>query len=437
LLTILPVAMTMTLIPQALPGQDASRAMDRWNWAAMEWIGFLKAGEYEKAGERVSPEVPEDAMTPDRLHTIWSQLSAQLGVLQSLDPGLVVSHGGYHVVDLPAAFQNAEVVIRVSLSDLMMVAGFWILPAEPPPYSPPAYVDLESFVEREVTVGSEPWSLPGALTLPKGEGPFPAVVLVHGSGPNDRDETVGGNRPFRDLAWGLASQGVAVLRYDKRTKVYGGSLPPDIGLDDEVVEDALSALTVARTIPEIDADRVFLLGHSLGGMMAPAVASRDAGLAGVAILAAPARSPLALRQLDSLIALVDRIESDGWGAEETLLGAPAAYWKEWSAVDPVTLARGLDLPLLVLQGGRDYQSTPEDLELWRQGMAGEEGFHARLYPNLNHLFAPGEGTATPAEYTTEVKHVAVEVVHDLASWMKGIGPKVAPPKRVRQVVPAT
>src|SRR5437868_1155092 len=77
-------------------------------------------------------------------------------------------------------------------------------------------VNRDTFDEREVTVGKGEWELPGTLGLPKGSGPFPAVVLVQGSGPQDRDETMGVNKPFQDIAWGLASNGIAVLRYDKR-----------------------------------------------------------------------------------------------------------------------------------------------------------------------------------------------------------------------------
>ncbi len=99
-------------------------------------------------------------------------------------------------------------------------------PAPEVPYAPPDYAVAGAYTEREVTVGSGEWALPGTLTMPAGPGRFPAVVLVHGSGPNDRDETFGPNKTFKDLALGLASRGVAVLRYDKRTKVYGAKIAP-------------------------------------------------------------------------------------------------------------------------------------------------------------------------------------------------------------------
>ena len=107
--------------------------------------------------------------------------------------------------------------------------------------------------------------------------------------------------------------------------------------------------------------------------------------------------------------------------DEVVLGAPAPYWREVAAVDPVATAAGLSVPLLVLQGGRDYQSTTEDLELWVAGLQGRPGFHSKLYPNLNHLFGPGTGMATPEEYSAGPNYVDPEVIQDLADWVAGAG----------------
>ncbi len=435
------LSLPMVIVPGTLPGQEASLGSDRWNRAALEWIELLKGGSFQEAGARVDPAVPEGAMGPEQLGTLWAQISAQLGALQSLRAGTVSEQGEYHMVDLPAAFENQSLVLRVVLTDSLQVSGFFLRPSEPPAYDSPPYVDEDRFDEMEVTIGSDPWLLPGVLTLPKEEGMVPVLILVHGSGPNDRDETIGANRPFRDLAWGLASRGIAVLRYDKRTKVHGANLPADIGLDEELVLDALLALEVARNRPEIDSNQVFLLGHSLGGMMAPEIGFRDGRLAGIAILAAPSRpffqvltsqleylaslesdpgSP-ARTQLDSLIRVVKRVESGEAPQDQVVLGAPPRYWREVAEVDPVAVARDLSIPLMVLQGGRDYQSTPEDLSLWEEGLGEKEGFTPKLYPTLNHLSASGTGTATPEEYVSGARHVDEEVIQDLASWIHGIG----------------
>jgi pimeloyl-ACP methyl ester carboxylesterase len=428
------IAMTF---PSPLAPQEPGVQIDRWNRAAMEWVSFLQNQQFESAGARVDPAVPESAMGPQQLQTIWAQLSAQLGELEGLEAGPVTVHEQYHIVDLPAAFSNQPVVLRVVLTDDLLVSGFFVRPPAPPAYEAPSYVDSDAFTEVEVTVGADPWPLPGVLALPTGVGPFPAIVLVHGSGPNDRDETLGGNRPFRDLAWGLASRGVAVLRYDKRTRVYGGALPADIGLEEEVVEDALMALSFLRAREEVDPARVFLLGHSLGAMLAPDIGARDGEVAGVAVLAAPLRpfltvlrsqleyiasleedpSSPALAPLDSLLAEVDRAQAGELKDDELLMGVRRGYWRELEELDPLGAARLLSAPIFILQGGRDYQSTPEDFRLWEEGLGGREGVRMKLYPFLSHLFTPGEGTATPEEYATQVKHVDPEVIRDLAAWI--------------------
>lgn len=151
-------------------------------------------------------------------------------------------------------------------------------------YPPPDYADLSSFTEVECAVGS----LPATLTIPKGKGPFPGVVLVHGSGANDRDETLWPNKVFRDVAWGLASQGIAVLRYDKYSYVYD-SMPGNISGRDLLVANALSAVDLLKS--EANVREVFVLGHSEGGWLAPLIAEESNGAVdGLIILAGPTKS---------------------------------------------------------------------------------------------------------------------------------------------------
>src|SRR5690242_5008467 len=115
------------------------------------------------------------------------------------------------------------------------------------------YVNHDAFTEEEVIVSSSGFSLPGTLSIPKGDGPFPVIVLVHGSGPHDRDETIYGNKPFRDLAWGLASKGIAVMRYEKRAKVAPMSYANKIfTVKEEVTDDAIAALQLAQTHSRIN-----------------------------------------------------------------------------------------------------------------------------------------------------------------------------------------
>jgi dienelactone hydrolase len=322
------------------------------------------------------------------------------------------------------------------------IAGFFIVPPKQgagPEYTPPAYVHKEAFHEQDVTVGAGEWALPGTLSIPVGQGPFPALVLVHGSGPNDRDETVGAGKPFRDLAWGLASRGIAVLRYEKRTRAHGAKLANVAGftVQQETVDDALAAAGLLRHTAGIDPKRVFVLGHSLGGMLIPRIGRGDPQLAGLIVMAGAARplediileqvSYLAAAdgqvtdteksQIESLRAEVARVKALKPGDTGTALGAPDSYWVDLHGYNPLEAARALKAPLLILQGERDYQVTMDNFELWKKALAGRPGVTFKTYPKLNHLFAEGEGKSIPADYE-KPGHVAEAVVADVAGWIK-------------------
>lgn len=278
--------------------------------------------------------------------------------------------------------------------------------------------------------------------MPNGPGPFPAVVLVHGSGPNDRDESIGPNKPFKDLAWGLATRGVAVLRYEKRTKQCPAQMMQSMStltVNEEVVNDALAAVAYLRGVPAVDPDRVFILGHSLGGTVAPRIAARDPRLAGLILLAASNRNLADLmveqneylatldgtvtaeeaQALDQLRKQVERVKALDFKEGEVILGAGRAYWADILAYDPVATARSLTVPMLILQGERDYQVTRVDFAAWKDGLAGRAGVQFKSYPALNHLFIAGSGQPNPGEYDVP-GNVAREVVDDIAAWIAGL-----------------
>ena len=360
----------------------------------------------------------------------------------------------YTNATVQASFANATLPLIVTVDAAGRVAGLHTgAPTAAPPGtpaspsaspSPASYVDPGAFTEREVTVGMAPWELPGTLTVPVGEGPFPAVLLLAGSGPQDRDETIGPNAPLRDLAWGLASNGIAVLRYDKRTKAHATEMAAEVEsvtVWEETIDDAVLAIGMLRGTPGIDRDRVFVAGHSLGGYLAPRIAAEVPGrLAGIALLEANS-SPLgqliidqyaylasdeggadaqARAQLETVRAQVALAESPGLStatpASELPLGVPAAYWLDLRTYDPLATARDLPMPLFFSQGGRDYQVPPSELAAWREALADRTDVAFHEYPALNHLLMAGSGPSTPAEYA-QPGHVAPEVVADLAAWI--------------------
>ncbi len=299
-----------------------------------------------------------------------------------------------------------------------------------------------------VSVGSPP--LTGTLTLPAGRGPFPAVVLVSGSGPSDQNETVEANHPFLDIALGLAARGIASIRYDKRTHDYPQSVDPrTFTLTQEYVPDALAAIGVLQRRPEIDPRLIFVLGHSQGGTYAPLIARRAPELAGVILMAASTESTAAalLRQVRYLATLpgggAAKAELPAITAEAAAIASPAALAKDKSGTvlyggvgpayylsgfgyDEVATARSIPQPLLLLQGDRDYQVTvADDLDVWLRGLRGRRGVTVVQFPDVDHLMLDGSGPPSPADYA-KPGHVDPKVIAAIAAWVERVRAGQAP-----------
>jgi dienelactone hydrolase len=432
------VLILLALLPAVLLAQPmAPPAAKSPTAVAAELIDHLAKAEFQAAAANFA-EAMRAAAPPEKLSEIWTAVQGQLGAYKRRTGVRTEKQGPYEVALVTAEFERGTVDFKVVVDDAGRVAGFFIVPPQQatPGYAPPAYVHKEAFQERDVTIGTGEWALPGTLAVSAGAGPFPAVVLVHGSGPNDRDETVGAEKPFRDLAWGLASRGIAVLRYEKRTRQHGSKLAAvkDFTVQQETVDDALAAADLLRHTQGIDPKRVFVLGHSLGAMMAPRIGQRDPQLAGLIVMAGATRplediileqvsylagadgtvSDAEKGQIESLRAEVSKVKALKPGDTGVALGAPASYWLDLRGYDPAVAAKSLKQPLLVLQGGRDYQVTPDSLEVWKKAVPGAT---FKTYPKLNHLFIEGEGKSLPQEYE-KPGHVADEVIADLAAWIK-------------------
>ena len=418
-------------------------------------LDLAQAGRFEEIHDLFAP--PLRAMVPaEALQAAWAAEIAQRGPVAAVGEPVSESAGpGGVVVKISVSFERGEVTVVISLAGGGWLTGIQLVPAsaaEPAaPWQPPDYADPAAFDEQDVTVGSGPLAVPGTLSLPRRGGPWPAVVLLGGSGPVDRDETVGRNKPFRDLAWGLASRGVAVLRFDKVTYAHGKEVVQDRGftLADEYLPQATAAIDLVRGRPGIDAGRIVVAGHSLGGTVAPRVAAAAPSVAGLVILAGGTQ-PLhwaAVRQVRYLAALnlataaasepvieamtrqAEKVDSPDLSPStpdsELPFGVPAPYWLDLRGYDPVAAAAALGKPILILQGGRDYQATvAEDLAGWQAGLAGRPDVTIRIYDADNHLFVPGSGPSSPVEYE-QARHVDPAVVADIADWLASALPAPA------------
>jgi dienelactone hydrolase len=396
---------------------------------------------------RFSPDVAQKLTVP-QLEQTWSMMVQQGGAVREVGTArLAQSANGVSLVIVPITLERLAVDLRLAIAS-DKIAGIFLAPPErmgqtAPTWSPPAYVDAAKFTSVEVTVGAAPTALGGTLTLPKTADPaakVPAVVLIHGSGINDRDETIGPNRPFRDIAEGLATRGIAALRYDKRTKAHPEAFGGSFTVREEVLDDARAAVALLASRPEIDAGRIVIVGHSLGGTLAPRIADGDHDIAAVAILAGATRPlpTLFIEQAEYLASLhgpIDdttrqRLDAIKAGAARALaakasdgatkiLGIPAAYWADLNAYDAAAAAAGLSLPLLILQGGRDYQVTAADLDRYKTALAGHSNVTMREFPRLNHLFMLSPGKGGPDDYR-RLGHVAAPVIATLAMFVSGL-----------------
>ena len=305
-------------------------------------------------------------------------------------------------------------------------------------YPPPPYVDMEAFEETEVVIGEAPWELGATLTMPEGPGPSPILVLVPGPDASDRDGTERGNKMFRDLAWGLATQGIATLRYDKRTWAHALAFArqPEFTLDDELVDDALAALAVARLTPRIDPARVYVLGVSLGGFVAPRIAQRDPGIAGLILVSAPSGSYVRrmaqvyqdIAEADGVVKASEQLTIDEYQARVRNIEALAAgetaeldmltrsaYFLDLASYRPEEFVLGLQPSLLFVYGDFGPQIVQSDILGWARSLQGRLEAGYRLYRDHNQLlFAVHEMTGPTLRRRG---YVGQAVVGDIAAWI--------------------
>ncbi|MFT3710558.1 MAG: alpha/beta fold hydrolase [Archangium sp.] len=258
---------------------------------ARDVVADLSARAFERVVKKFDAQMA-GALPPDKLSGVWDGVIAQAGAFKTIRELKLEKKDTYDVAVMRVQFEKADLIMTLAMNAQGQVAGMFFKPAgplvqwSPPPYAPKP----DAMTETEVTVGSK-FKLPGNLVVPAGTGPFPAVIFVHGSGPNDRDESTGPNKLFKDLALGLASKGIASLRYDKRTLVAPGEFKPSSSytVKEESLDDVHEALSLLATNPKINAKKIFVVGHSLGGTLAPRLAADDGRVAGIISLAGATR----------------------------------------------------------------------------------------------------------------------------------------------------
>jgi len=375
------------------------------------------------------------------LQQIYSQIQAQSGDIENILNQNCSIKGEYILCVNTVKLSKGNLKFLLSFNKNNQISGFFIQPDdEKVNYTNPSYADTTKFQKKSLKFGTE-FPLDGELDLPIGQKPVPCIIFVHGSGPNDMDETILSNKPFKDLAYGLSSNGIATFRYNKRTYQYGAQLTKYIDtltLDFETLEDVQLAYNYVKNQAGIDSKNIYILGHSLGGYAIPKIAEMIPEAAGFIMLAGSARpleevisdqfqylselpNPnITPEQLDEAKQLIEKIKKEDFSEVKSPsdypFAASPAYWKYLHRYDPLKSASKIKRPILVLQGERDYQVSQKDFELWKSALKNNKDAEFKLYPNVNHLFLEGTGKSTPDEYNT-IGHIPIYVINDIVNWV--------------------
>lgn len=377
---------------------------------------MLVSGEYEEASKRLP-----SSLTPQVLEQSLGSVVAIVGQPE----GLVSARPGQVVW----AFENADLAFSYQFEEDKVVGlNINFVAAEA--------VTTGSFEEQSVKVGQ--YELDGSLCLPQVSEIPPVVILIQGSGSSDKNETVMSNSPFQDLAYGLAEEGVATLRYDKRFYARPDLAADGIDLESEYLEDVNSAIEMAFGM---GFSKVFVLGHSLGGSLVPVIAKTNEGLSGIISMAGSLRplwrlsydqnqeiiGKMSPEQKASIQATIDQLEKDLVTIESdeldtvdsqgTLMGLPVEYLRSIKRNCGLDFIDEVDIPVLVLQGSADFQVYPDvDYTLWQEALAGRDNCEFHLYEGLNHIFMQTNGKRDVSEYAVS-GHVDQAVIDDIASFV--------------------
>ncbi len=403
---------------------------------AKKFFETLVQGEFKKLlTEFAYVPIMASQLTEETLEAISQQIIGTAGKFEEVTSTYETEEQEYTIVNMISKYTNLTLNIRVVFNDDKTIAGFNFLPYNEKKLP-------SNVTEESMTFGSEEYTLTGALTFPKDGSDCPVVILVHGSGPNDMDETIGPNSPFKDIAYALGEQGIGVLRYNKRTLEHTKKVIEEaetLTVYEETIDDVVYAYNYLKKEKNIEED-IYILGHSLGGYLMPRIAKEVPEAAGYIMLAGNA-SPLEdlyeyqilylanldgtvtdqeQASIDYYISVVEKVrkldESSNYSIQE-LGGLSKSYWLDLQDYDPVALVRTITSPLLILQGSRDYQITVDEFNLYREGLSGMDNVSFKLYEGLNHLFLKGEGTPGPEEYAIP-STVDSAVIEDITTFIK-------------------
>lgn len=408
----------------------------------LEYAEMVREGLLEENYEEFLSNCTDQLTTKlnsSMLKGLMDQMTEQYGeATSSREKGIkITAENTFYLSEI--MFGEASFDVEIALDQDSKISSLMLKPATfkgewvPADYAANTY-NSEQFILKNTGLRAE-------IISPEGESKTAIVVMVHGSGPNDMDGSLGPNKFFKDIALGLAKVGIASLRYNKRTYDFPSASAQkanEFTIDDIVTNDAVSALKHAN---DLGYEKVILLGHSLGGHLAPKIAEQSK-VSGVVVMAGNSspmidllvpqyeylmkndpNSQITEFMLNAISAQVDLVKSKEYDSSTPLmmlpLGLPPSFWRSLEKYSAVEVARKQkNTPYLILNGERDYQVTTAEAEGWKSGNKNPLS-KTIIYPGANHLFYKGEGVLIPSEYDIK-SHVSEEVVIDIMKWINSL-----------------
>ena len=374
----------------------------------------LTKGKVNEIYDILTPTVKKQFTEKD-LKEAWNMIVADMGNFIELGEISEVIEGNNKTVYVILKYENIHIEVSYYYNESKKLEGIFFDYVT----SEEEFVSNDYFEESEITFGKKENPIEGILTMPKDVKKPPVAILVHGSGHHDADETIGPNKPFRDIAHGLARQGIAVIRY-KESSIE--KVMDKLTIQDDSLNDASQAIKYAQSCGKFNTDKIYLIGHSLGGMMAPKLAADNKEVDGIVSLGGSPRkledivydqNNILLKEDKSVTEdifkahmaevkmAVDKIKNLKEASSEEILGYPASYWYSLNQIDIAGIAKSLDIPILIAQGSADFQVYADiDYKAWQELLEGKDNVTFRLYDNLNHLFMTSNGMKDMTEQTT-------------------------------------
>lgn len=379
----------------------------------------------EKAYSYFDDKIKSQISLPVLEQTV-NQLESQLGKFKSV----IEINQENSIYYYYSEFEKMKLDIKIAFKDSDKIVGFF--------FSPHKQFDKGNSLGKAYNITSNDIDLKGTLLIPTENNLKKLVILLHGSGPQDRDETILDNKPFKDIAESLYKKGIASYRFDKRTFSNPESFTDKSTIDDEVVVDPLNIINHFKTNPDFKEYEIILVGHSLSANLLPRIANKTTQISKIVLLAGNARplDQLIIEQYNYLydanpseegkkevvkikeqVAFLNSKDFNSESPKEKLpLHLSAVYWKSLLDYKPLMEIQKVKTPLLILQGERDYQVTMTDFNLWKKALLKNKKAKFISYPSLNHLFMSGTGKPNPEEYNIK-SNVSPEVIEDIFNFI--------------------